>query len=46
MQSAISGLVLAACLGLAGTIQAAPDPAAPDFRVVQQFTVGEVGGWD
>ena len=46
MQSAISGLVLAACLGLAGTIQAAPDPAAPDFRVVQQFTVGGVGGWD
>ena len=46
MQRVITGLVLAASLGLAGSIHAAPDPAAPDFRVVQQFTLGGSGGWD
>jgi len=46
MQRTITGLVLAASLGLAGSIQAASDTAAPQFRTLQQFTLGGGGGWD
>jgi YVTN family beta-propeller protein len=46
MRHMITALVLATSLGPAGSAQAAPDPAVPDYRIQQQFTLGGTGGWD